>query len=120
MAYQRVRQRFTIRVGIFLGMIFFYQRGTFKKGLKIRGLMVFKDQGSYEGEFLHELFHGKGVLKLPEKSIKAEWMHGLTEGNCIVEYTNKNVYYGPLKQLKKHGYGYLYYPNDRKFFGQFI
>jgi len=38
----------------------------------------------------------------------------------VVEYKNKNVYYGPLKEFKKHGYGYLYFPNDTKFFGQFV
>lgn len=38
----------------------------------------------------------------------------------MIQYSNGNVYYGPVKEFKKHGYGYLYFPNDTKFFGQFV
>lgn len=39
--------------------------------------MVFKDQGSYTGWFYNEQFHGRGVLRLKEKTISAEWVNGL-------------------------------------------
>jgi hypothetical protein len=38
----------------------------------------------------------------------------------MVEYKKGDVYYGPLKDFKKHGYGYLYFSNDTKFFGYFV
>ncbi len=82
--------------------------------------MRFKDQITYQGGFYNEQFHGKGVLTLVEKTISAEWVNGNIESSCVVQYKNGNLYYGPLKQFKKHGYGYLYFPNDTKFFGQFV
>ena len=95
-------------------------RGKFERGYKVEGLMVFQGQGSYEGLFNNEQFHGRGVLRLKDKTISAYWGSGLVEGNCVVEYKNGNVYYGSLKDFKKHGYGYLYFPNDTKYFGQFV
>jgi hypothetical protein len=59
--------------------------------------MIFKDQGSYQGCFYSEQFHGKGVLRLKEKTISGYWNNGLVEGSSLVEYQNGNVYYGPLK-----------------------
>ena len=52
-------------------------RGKFEKGYKTEGLMVFKHQGSYDGSFYNEQFHGKGVLRLKDKSISAEWINGI-------------------------------------------
>lgn len=94
-------------------------RGRFERGYKMEGLMIFKDQGSYDGQFLNQQFHGRGVLSLKDKIISAEWVNGLIQGNCVIQYKNKNVYYGSVKEFKKHGFGYLYFPNDTKFFGQF-
>jgi hypothetical protein len=82
--------------------------------------MVYKDQGEYDGGFYNELFHGKGVLKLKGKIISAYWLNGVTEQSSVIEYDNGNLYYGSIKEYKKHGYGYLYFPNDTKFHGQFV
>ncbi len=80
----KARLKFSIITATTLSNFSPSHRGKFEKGYKTDGLMIFKDQGSYEGGFYSEQFHGKGVLRLKEKTISAFWINGLVEGSCVV------------------------------------
>lgn len=37
-----------------------------------------------------------------------------------IEYPSKDIYYGEMENLKKHGEGYIFFHNGFKFFGSFV
>ena len=46
-------------------------------------------------------------------------MGGRIEGKVRIEYPSGDTYYGEVKELKKHGKGYLFFQNGKRYVGSF-
>lgn len=98
-----------------------YFQGTYLNGVKVEGLVRFKDGTEYRGGFLKDLFHGEGELKDPAgRIITCEWNHGEVVKKGKIQYPSGEVYLGEILKFKKHGKGQLFFKNGSKYVGSFV
>lgn len=73
----------------------------------------------YRGEFLNDMYHGKGKLQFttgPIKVMEGTWKDGELEGDkCMIEYENGDKYFGSVKKSQKDGIG-AYVCFDKTFY----
>lgn len=66
----------------------------------------------YSGSFWGDKFQGEGSLTLPNrKMFSGDWFENQLSGKVEIKYPSGDVYYGEIKDFKKHGKGYLFFKN---------
>lgn len=56
---------------------------------------------------------------MENRVVEGIWREGGIVGNARITYQNGDVYYGGLKEFKKHGTGTLYFENGYQYAGDF-
>ena len=74
----------------------------------------------YEGEWLEDMYHGKGKLSCEEGNVyEGEFYQGMFQGEGKLIWENGDVYTGQFKEHMKHGQGHLIFQNGDEYKGQF-
>jgi hypothetical protein len=95
-------------------------RGQYKNGIMKDGHFAFQNGYEYLGQLDGAKLMGKGTLKCPDgKKITAVWSKDQILDKAEVEYPTGDIYYGELRNFKKHGQGYLFFKNGNKYIGEF-
>ena len=85
----------------------------------------------YRGSFKDDVYNGRGVLKRKiqskigkiievEEKIIGEWLHGKLNGNCLIDYANRDSYEGQVKFGLFHGHGTYSFAQSGSYSGQYV
>jgi hypothetical protein len=75
----------------------------------------------YDGEWLDDLMHGNGLLKLPEGDVyTGSFARGRCSGQGQWVYPDRTIYTGAWLDGLYHGAGWLQYDDDTEFHGHFV
>lgn len=92
--------------------------GFFSDNEKKYGKFTFKNGSEYQGEFLNNVFHGKGIFKSSnKKSYNGNWKDGKMNGKGKYIYPNGSIYDGEFLDGKKDGFGKYIWGKDRYYEG---
>jgi hypothetical protein len=70
-----------------------------------------KVDGLYKGEMLDGKKNGHGTFTHAEYTYEGEWVNDQRHGKGVLSYTNGKVYEGEFRNGQKHGKGRVTYPN---------
>jgi hypothetical protein len=85
-------------------------KGSWDKGKKVFGTLYFPNGDVYEGNFLNQDIHGRGIMKYNDYSVyEGDFVLGQKHGYGIKTMTNGNRYEGFWKFDKREGFGTIYY-----------
>ncbi|GMI11168.1 hypothetical protein TrVE_jg4502 [Triparma verrucosa] len=77
-------------------------------------------EGSFDGDWLMGMRHGKGMLKLPDGfSYDGQWVQDAMEGRGNAVYPNKQTYNGQFHQSLRDGRGTSTFSNGGVYEGRF-
>ena len=80
--------------------------GTYKNGLREKGLYKIPGGDVYEGEFKNSIFDGYGIYKFASGArYEGQWKNGLKDGKGILKWADGRIYEGDFKNDKLHGFG---------------
>ena len=95
-------------------------KGEFSNGMKNgTGKFTWNNGDSYEGEWLDDKIHGKGILiSIKDQSVyKGDFRDGKRHGKGFLRYVNGQWYDGEWRDGKKSGYGKETFQNGDKYDG---
>ncbi len=82
------------------------------------GVLTKPDGSRYEGQFLHDLQHGKGVVFWNDKKFcEGNWVQGKYEGHCVMTYSNGNKFDGHFVKGLRNGQGTFQWSDGQKYVG---
>ena len=90
-------------------------------GKRAYGKMMYANNDTYEGEWLENVFHGKGTMTYADgrKPITANWINGYVSKKVDLEDEHGNKYSGQASVIdgitKKNGEGAMLYKNGNMY-----
>ena len=81
--------------------------------------ITFNDGGSYTGQVLNGLPHGKGRLTAANGvTVEGDFVNGYPDGNVVINFNNGGSYTGTFRN--NSGQGTMVFPNGDKLTGSFV
>ena len=97
-----------------------YLGSIFNNKKEGRGKMIYKNGGSYQGEWSNDLIDGKGIYNYKNgNKYDGYFFEGKRNGKGIMIYNNGSKYDGEWKNDVFNGFGILYYIDGRRYIGEF-
>ncbi|CAK9063743.1 Phosphatidylinositol 4-phosphate 5-kinase 9 (AtPIP5K9) (1-phosphatidylinositol 4-phosphate kinase 9) (Diphosphoinositide kinase 9) (PtdIns(4)P-5-kinase 9), partial [Durusdinium trenchii] len=84
------------------------------------GKVLYPNNSCYEGEFLHYMRHGHGVLHLPDGTKhESEWCNDERHGPGKEHWADGTVFSGLYVRGMRHGHGTMTWPEGSRYTGMF-
>jgi len=97
------------------------QSGTLTEYVPSLAQWVTLPSGIYEGEFLADCFHGKGVYTWPDgRRYQGQWATNFMHGHGTFTFADARKYEGQYRHGEKSGEGSYSWPDGRSYVGQIL